>query len=313
VTGLRWRTKAHLLAIVSRTPGALALYRFHQDRRAADLSGADEMLGRSLDLLALVRESGAELRGRDCLEIGTGWCPWLPLLLRIAGAGRIVTIDVNPWLTLASAQATTRALLDRGRRVADELGVSESAVTAAVDTAQRATTLDGWTSALAIDYRRADLLSARLDAGSVDAILSSNVLEHVPPDALLAVHRESRRLLRAGGRVFHRFNPQDHFSVGDRSITGANFLQYSREEWNWLGGSGLSYHNRLRCPQHRQLIEASGLRMVLQRTRPDARARTAIASGRLRVHPDFAGFDVDALTDDYMWAVAETPAAPSAE
>ena len=307
MSGLRWRTKAHLLAIASRTPGALALYRLHQDRRAADLSDADEMLGRSLDLLALVRDSGADPRGRDCLEIGTGWCPWLPLLLRIAGARRIVTIDVNPWLTLATARSTTHALLQRGRVVADALDVPAQAVTDAVAAAQRATSLAEWASALNIDYRGADLLSARLPANSFDAVLSSNVFEHVPPDALRAIHRESWRLLREGGRVFHRFNPQDHFSTGDRSITGANFLQFSQHQWSWLGGSGLSYHNRLRCPQHRDLITKSGFCVVLDRTRPDARAREAIESGRLRVHPDFAGFDPAALTDDYMWVVAARP------
>ena len=310
--GFRWRTKAHLLAIASRTPGALALYRLHQDLKAADLSDADEMLGRSLDLLALVRDSGADLRGRDCLEVGTGWCPWLPLLLRTAGVGRVVTIDVNPWLSLTTARSTTQALLERADRVADALAMSVHAVRAAVYEAQGATSLAQWLSALNIDYRCSDLLSADLAATSFDAILSSNVLEHVPPEGLRSIHQESWRLLRQGGRVFHRFNPQDHFSTADRSITGANFLQFSQDEWSWLGGSGLSYHNRLRCPQHRDLITGCGFRMVLERTRPDARARDAIASGRLRVHTDFAGFDLAELTDDYMWAVAEklTPAAP---
>jgi SAM-dependent methyltransferase len=307
---MHWRIKAHLLALASRTPGALALYHLHQDRRAADMSEADEMLDRSLDLLALVRDTDGELRGRDCLEIGTGWCPWLPLLLRVAGAARIVTIDINPWLTVRTALNTTNAMLDRASRVAEAVGVPDAAVRTALEAARGATTLEEWLRALNIEYRCCDLLLARLEGESFDAVFSSNVLEHVPPDALRAIHHESRRLLRAGGRVFHRFNPQDHFCGSDRSITGANFLQFSAEEWWWLGGSGLSYHNRLRCPQHRDLVTGCGFNVVMERTRPDARAREAIESGRLAVHQDFAGFDLAGLTDDYMWIVAE--AAPDA-
>jgi SAM-dependent methyltransferase len=300
-----WRAKAHFLAITSRTPGGRAAYRYYQDRQASRMADADEMLTRALDLLGLYRESGGDPRDRDCLEIGTGWCPWVPLLLAVSGARRIVTFDINPWLSLKTAIGTTNALRNRVGRVAAALQRTEREILPALEKACQATTLDEWLSAVHVTYRCEDLCAAALPAETFDVIFSSNVLEHVSAKALSALHRESWRLLRDGGRVVHRFNPQDHFSVGDCTITGANFLQYSQKEWQWLGGSGLSYHNRLRCPQHRELIISSGLDVVLARTRQDARARHAIESGALRVHRDFAGFDPAALTDDYMWIVAE--------
>jgi hypothetical protein len=268
------------------------------------MADADEMFGRGLDLLSLCRDAGVDVRGRQCLEIGTGWCPWVPLLLVVGGAKSVVTIDVNPWLSIRTALRTTNALLERSAQVAAALHVEEAAVGKTLARARQATTLADWLAALNIAYACKDLCSAALPAQSVDIILSSNVLEHVPPAELRAIHQESRRLLREFGAIVHRFNPQDHFSTVDRSITGANFLRFSEEEWTWLGGSGLSYHNRLRCPQHRAIIADSGFDIVLERTRADDRARQAIEAGELPVHPDFRSFNPVELSDDYMWVVA---------
>jgi hypothetical protein len=201
----------------------------------------------------------------------------------------------------------------RAGRVAAALGIDEPEVHARLAAARTAGTLAEWLQRMQITYLNRDLASANLPAEGFDAIFSSNVLEHVTPGGLRSIHGESWRLLRRGGRIVHRFNPQDHFSTIDGSITGANFLQFSESEWEWLGGSGLSYHNRLRCPQHRTLVLESGFDVTLERRRADPRARRAIESGDLRVHSDYAAFDPVELTDDYMWIVAAKSLAPRAD
>ena len=100
------------------------------------------------------------------------------------------------------------------------------------------------------------------------------------------------------------------FRPGDASITGANFLQFSASQWRRLGGEGLAPHNRLRCVQHARLVEDAGLDIVVSRTRHDERARVAIESGALTVHPDFAGMSPSQLSDDYMWLVARAVKPP---
>jgi len=304
---MNWKLKAHALAVASRVPGGQQAYLWFQDRQASRMHDADEMLGRALDLLATFHDGGGDPAGRECLEIGTGWCPWVPLLLVLKGARRVLTMDVNPYLSHATAVGTTRALLERTTRVSAGIGVPAAQIEARLATAAAAPTLDAWLAALGVTYQLGDVTQAGLPASSFDLVVSSNVLEHVPPDALRAIHAESVRLLRPGGCVVHRFNPQDHYSTFDRTITGANFLQYSADEWHWLGGSGISYHNRLRCPQHQALVEQAGLRVRLSRTRPDPKAQRAIESGALKVHQDFAGMAVADLTDEYMWIVAEKP------
>jgi SAM-dependent methyltransferase len=303
-----WRLKAVLMALASRVPGGVLAYRFVQDRQAQRLNDADGLLARSLDLLALYDDGGGEIRGKDCLEIGTGWCPWLPLLLKVKGARRVVTLDLNPWLSIRTAYGTTRALAERIDRVAERLEVPRGDIEKVLDPALRAKNLQEWLAAVDVEYLpKTELQRAAFAAESFDAVFSSNVLEHVDANCLGALHRESARILRSGGIVAHRFNPQDHFSFGDPTITGANFLKYSPAAWKWIGGSGLAYHNRLRCRQHRQLIDDAGFSVELQRTRPDRKAQQAIDAGRLLVHADFSGMSSAELTDDYMWVVARKP------
>ena len=305
-----WKLKAHLLALLGRVPGGPAIYRAVQNARAARAQDADELLGRALDSLALHREAGGQLPPGDCLEVGVGWCPWLPLLLRLSGAGRVLMLDLNRWLSHATAIATTRALHERADRAAAALHLEPLRVREQLSALLATPTLEAWLDASALEYHSpTDARAVALPSASVNVVFSSNVLEHVAADDLPALHREVRRLLRPGGLAVHRFNPQDHFAAGDRSITGANFLQFSAKEWQALGGAGLAPHNRLRCIQHAQLMTAAGLDITVSRTRPDPRARIAIESGALRVHPNFAGMKPSELSDDYMWIAAQPSAA----
>jgi SAM-dependent methyltransferase len=307
-----WKLKAHLLALLARLPAGPALYGAVQNARAARRHDAGELLGRALDLLALYREAGGRFPAGDCVEIGTGWCPWLPLLLRVSGAGRVVTLDLNRWLSHATAIATTRRLLDRAEHAAAALDLDPARLRAQLNPLLATTTLEAWLDASRLDYRSpADARAVGLPSASLDTVFSSNVLEHVSANDLPLLHRETARLLRPGGLAVHRFNPQDHFAGGDRSITGANFLRFSAAEWTALGGCGLAPHNRLRCVQHAQMIAAAGFDITICRTRSDERARIAIESGALPVHPDFAGMNPRELSDDYMWIAAHPAASGS--
>lgn len=302
-----WKLKAHALATLSRAPGGPHLYRWATSRRAARGPDVDEMLARGLDLLGMIDEVGASVAGRDCLEIGTGWCPWVPLLLVLKGARTVLTIDVNEYLTLRSAIATTSRLVARADRAAAATALSTDHIRARLTPALESRTLAQWLSAVGISYVVADIATLSRPSATADFVFSSNVLEHVPPDGLRRIHRESARLLRPNGLAVHRFNPEDHFRQFDGSITGANFLQFSEQEWHWLGGSGLAYHNRLRCPEHRRLMVEAGLEIVWERTREDVAAREAIEAGRLPVHEAFRHMSPKDLSDDYMWIVASNP------
>jgi len=309
---MNWKYKAHALAILSRIPGSRYWYQAARRIRGNNPFDADREIRKALELVNLTRESGRSLRDADVLEIGTGERPFVPCMLRLAGAARINTLDITPWLSRRQVLDTYRELRTRIPSIAHHLQLDladvESRFPKDVDERASGKML---LRRFQIDYHcPADARNTGLDAESVDVVVSSNVLEHLTPKTLSQTHVESRRVLKPDGIVAHRFNPEDHFADTDWTITGANCLRYTARQWYWYGGSGLAYHNRLRCIQHREMMEQAGLHTLISRVRTNHRALRAIQTGALKVAPEFARFTPEQLASDYMWLVGEHTAKP---
>jgi hypothetical protein len=101
---MRWEIKAFALAVLSVAPFGSRLYRRLQDLLGTSRLDLDADYGYASKpaLIRDLRRHGVDLTTSDILEIGTGWHGVLPLLLSLAGARSITTIDMNPWLTSAS-------------------------------------------------------------------------------------------------------------------------------------------------------------------------------------------------------------------
>jgi SAM-dependent methyltransferase len=327
---MHWKLKAHALAILSRMPGGRRLYHRLQRQLGTNTLDVERDLNRAFELVELIRQSGHRIEGAVCLEIGTGWRPFVPIVLALGGARRVITLDVNPWLTFDYAWETWRALEPELSEVAAHLGLPESEVRdryAAVNASTRlprnwknahgspatngskpAGRLSDLLGPLKIEYvYPGDARATDLDAESVDIVLSSNVLEHIPRDVQEEIHRESLRVLRPGGISVHRFNPQDHYSTVDPALTHGNFLRYSSREWHWYGGSGLAYHNRLRSRDYREMLQQAGFEIAVCRERVDERTLQAIRSGQLPVHEEFCRYTLEELAVDYIWIACEKP------
>lgn len=302
---MNWKTKAHILAVLSRLPGGRSMYHKLQTAFGTNRLNVAEGVTRAMELVELIYEGGRQLHGASVVEIGTGWRPFVPFVFYLLGAESIQTFDINPWLNRDYAFETFRALEDQIESIATRAGVDEAFVR---NRYLRATpgneTLDGLLRGFHVKYvYPGDARATGLKTGSVDFVVSSNVLEHVQPEILSVIHTESRRILGVDGLAVHRFNPEDHYVAVDQSITGANFLQFSERQWKWYGGTGLAYHNRLRCCEHRELFDRAGLDLRVDRRRMDQRALSAIKDGSLKVHADFARFTPEDLATDYMWTV----------
>ena len=56
-------------------------------------AGHDLVIEGALGHATALEKSGTPLAGRDVLEIGSGWFPILPIVLRLAGARRVYLTD----------------------------------------------------------------------------------------------------------------------------------------------------------------------------------------------------------------------------
>jgi SAM-dependent methyltransferase len=251
-------------------------------------------------LLDLCRDAGVEPIGKVWLEIGTGWHPILPFLLHLLGAERVVTVDTHRWMDAHHAAETLTVIGRVLDQIAEHFGVSGALLRERHGTLKRATDLTTLLAAAGVEYRCPVSGSATgLADTSVDVVFSTNVLEHIPPGDLVAVHREVRRVLRPGGVAVHRIDPSDHFAHRDPSITRANFLRFSDAQWSRYG-SGLAYHNRLRAAEHVRLLTEAGFRVLLTRESRNTAIRDAIESGTLPVDARFRVYDPEALAVDYL-------------
>jgi SAM-dependent methyltransferase len=307
---MRWQVKAAIQATLSRAPGGYAVHRRLQDRLGTDRLDVAEEYERKRRFLMRMRGHGLDWQDRTFLEVGTGWHPFLPLVLQLLGAQRVLTLDVNPWLSADTLVETARAIDSVADRLAEDFGVDAAMARGAMgELARRVETGEDLRTALlahSVDYRcPADAGATDLDADSIDYVISSNVLEHVPPTEIRRMLTEAKRVLRPGGVSAHHVDPGDHFSADER-ITTVNFLKFSPRAWHAIA-SGLAYHNRLRCIDYPRMHEELGFELVASDVDLDERALAALRSGEVRPHADFAGYTETELAEALVDVFARVP------
>jgi len=113
-----------------------------------------------------------------------------------------------------------------------------------------------------IDFRAPfDARATGLAAGSLDFICSTNTLEHVPPQEIMAILKECRRVLAPGGALSFKIDYADHYSYADPAITAYNFLRYRPGAWR-VFNPPLHYQSRLRHTDYAALFAASGFEVL---------------------------------------------------
>jgi hypothetical protein len=208
----------------------------------------------------------AQHQGRPhrAMELGTGWHPVVPLALAVAGVDEVLSIDRNNLVRAANVGAVLRMFVeaaDDGRlagrlevRRPDRVEIMRSLAADPQVTAGRLA--DIGVAFLVGDARGTDLPPA-----SVDLFTSNNTLEHIPPEVLVDILVEMRRLAAPGAVLSHFIDLSDHYSHFDGSLSPYNFLRYSDSQWRLLNNR-LVFQNRLRVPAYRRLFSAAGLDLV---------------------------------------------------
>lgn len=229
------------------------------------------------------------------LEVGTGWFPIIPAGLYLCGARELRTIDIEPLLrrkhlqrmleafcaweqsgelrrTLPGYRAERmdrlRALLPRALREEPAALLRELDIEVLVGDAQR----------------------LALPGQTIDFFISSGVLECIPRPVLEGILAESRRVAAPGAVMSHRLNLADQFSYFDSSITAFNFLRYTEGQWRWRN-SPMTWQNRLRIPDYRQMFRAAGFEVV----REENVSGRAEDLARIKLAPPFERYRLEDL------------------
>ena len=263
---------------------------YYIQRRWGRLQRVDPLpyFGQALNLIAHTPVAH-RLEGRVVFEVGTGRTVNVPLAFWLAGAERIITVDLNSYLRPELVMESIQAARSQEREI---IALFEKYhVPLRVDRLRSllaCTTMPEVLALARIDYRApADATRTGLLGSSIDLHISVNVLEHIPPPVLAAIFTEAHRILGPNGVLLHHVDPSDHFAQTDPTLHAAHFLRYSPVEWKRISGNDFMYQNRLRAPEYLRCAQAAGFEVERTQVERDSGALAAIKVG-FPVHADFA-------------------------
>jgi SAM-dependent methyltransferase len=281
---MNWRVKCSAFKVLEWLPRDVgdALYHWLQacsgslDPRRA----LDENL-RTFDLFTgLLTRTCRNIAGSDILELGSGWYPATPyLLLYGAGARMVNTYDIAEHFSPVRLRRFNAAFESRLSLWPKVNGQSPLALPREVRY-----------------FPRTNLVTSPPPDHSVDLVISRVVLEYIPPNDLLELHRVFRHCLRPGGAVLHFVSTCDDRANSDESLSFYDFLKYSEADWRGIT-TRFYYQNRLRWPQYLDLFKAAGFQVEHQTHKPLLPGSQEFSKfSRLRLHPDYARFTFEELT-----------------
>ena len=96
---------------------------------------------------------------------------------------------------------------------------------------------------------------------SIDAIISTNTLEHIPEPDIKAIMREAKRILKDDGIISFRIDYSDHYAHTDNKISLLNFLKFDKKSWNKYNHI-CHYQNRMRHYEYLSLFEDLGFKCI---------------------------------------------------
>jgi hypothetical protein len=303
---MRWQCKVAVQKTLSLIPGAggeRANYLL-QRRVSKKLPADDDQFflhfDESVRHVRVFNEHGARRHDRiRAYEFGAGWDLVGPLSLWALGVSQQVIVDIDAHVRFGLVNHSIAQLLRHHTALEDRAGRSlrrpdPSPVRSPADLHER----------FGIDYRApCDARATGLEPNSFDLILSTFTLEHIPPDDIVAILRESARLLADRGVVSCSIDMNDHYAFDDPRISVYNFLRYSDRRWR-LVNSALHYQNRLRARDYRDLFADAGL-FVLDEDLDTPAAEQREQLRQLPLAPRFAReYLVDELEPIAMMVVA---------
>jgi hypothetical protein len=223
--------------------------------------------------------------GGVVLEIGSGANLLVPLLLSKAGASRVYAFDLERHATVEQVNHVIEQLRARGGEwpSINDLG-------------------DSLASLYRIEYRApADARSTRIDAGSVDFICTTSVLEHIPATALDEILAECLRIGSSRMTMSHNIGYIDHYAHADGRISYFNFYKFA--DWLWpIFNPPKQYQNRLRHSDFERLFAKAGLRTEIAERVPATEKERHPA---VRLAKRFRSYsEADLFAHDGLWVLS---------
>jgi len=276
---MNWRLKAAIQNLVDKLPTALSYTIYYKIQRyfgGFKDYNPTKQLRESVLILKDIKRTQYDFTGKTFLEIGTGHTVTVPIGLWLAGASRIITVDLNPYLKEELVVESIQHICQNRNEIRQLFNdvTSKAAFDDRLEfLCDKKDKCPSLFESMNIQYLTpVNLECLPIVDHSVDFLFSIHVLEHIPPKVINSLLCEAKRVLAIGGLLVHRITLSDHFAHSDQSISGINFLRFSEKDWLKLAGNKFMYHNRLRALEYEKLFDDQGVAVLNKETRLDERA-----------------------------------------
>src|SRR6266403_209192 len=294
---MNWRVKGIVQGLLSAVPGGTALNDTLQTTfgglRDFEANVDDKIVNDWAVLVSHIRHLGVGVAGRDYVEVGTGWFPTLPFCYSLAGAASCKTFDIIPHLSENLTFRMLYRLREHLQLISDLAGRSFAEVASDYEKLKQCRTIAELLRTARVQYiAPGDATRTALPDGGVDCLYSNSVLEHVPSAAISQIMMESHRILKSGGLSVHSANCGDHYAYFDSGISSINYLRYSERKWR-LWNNSLLYQNRLRPEDFAEILEQSGLKLILYKFTPKPHLLLQLKT--MAIAPEFGRYSHEQL------------------
>jgi hypothetical protein len=242
----------------------------------------------------MLKASGCDPYGKSMLEIGAGWQPVIPLIFYLAGAKRIILVDIHRLLDRVMIIDTCRQLLTYKELISQRLSIP-------LEELEEKLIINDLTSFSSIlmtfnfEYLALhDILLSALPEQSLDIITSRTVFEHIPSHIVKSIFAECYRLLKSSGIMCHIIDNSDHWADSDKTITRLNFLKYGDKTFRFIASlNPHRYQNRLRHVDYLHMLDTVGFHCLLDTSQPDERTIKQLTT--ININDLFKGYSHEEL------------------
>jgi hypothetical protein len=263
-TSVNWKFKAYIQNCIAVFPKTLSYEIYFQVQRYfGGLKKPFKPFGHfsnGVALLKKIQQYGYGINGKIFFEVGTGRIPLLPIAFWLGGAGKTITIDLNPYMR-------NELIMDMLFFIRTEENEIKNIFGDLLDK-ERFNLLLGYSKKdrggdilklCQIEYiAPGDAAKTNLEKNSIDYHISHTVYEHIPLRIIYDILEEGNKIITEDGLFINSIDYGDHFSYMDKNISVINFLQYSDKEWEKYGGNRYMYMNRARHDEFIELFKTVG-------------------------------------------------------
>ena len=305
----KWFIKAVVQKSISYLPASQKINYFFQKHITGGVLLTDEhfelKITHARDHFRYLTETAGEKEERTILELGTGWYPVIPILFYLTVPCRVISVDIQQWMTRQTQLDTIRKFREwRERGLLDDLqeAIDDRRWEQLMNLLRNPDDHDKEeiNRMIGLTPLVGDARNLPIGEDSIDFICSNNTFEHIPGEVLKNILVEFKRVLHPAGVMSHFIDMSDHFAHFDPRITIYNFLKFSAKTWGILDNN-IQPQNRMRYRDYREMYRETGFPV----SREEIRKGSLQELEKVKVHPEFSHYSKKELAISHAYMITQ--------